>query len=111
MVHSVRGYRVIIEACRLARKKGYELQDGILAVGNHGKVGPHRTVQEIPLNGPEDRLDAEEIDTTPPVADDDIVGKKRDSPDVIEMGMGDEDVFYLKLPLLIEDVCETSSVE
>jgi len=59
----------------------------------------------------QDRPDAEKVDPAPPVTDDNVIRKKGNSPDVVEMGMGDKNILYFELCFFIEDIGETARVK
>ena len=60
---------------------------------------------------PNDRRDAEDTNGGLSFREHNVLCKEGNSGDVVEMGMGDEDLFYLELIPEIQDVGEASCVE
>jgi hypothetical protein len=55
--------------------------------------------------------DAKNIDPTPPAPNNNVIGKKRDFPNVIHVGVGNKNSLYFQLPFLVEDMVECPRVK
>jgi hypothetical protein len=86
-------------------------QNAILNIRNGRKIRPNRTVEEIPLDRPDDRRNAENIDLVRDVANDDIVCKERNSDDMIQMGMRNKNMLDLQLSSDIQNIGKAACIK
>lgn len=82
-----------------------------MGIGNDREIGPNRSVQNMSLNGPNDRRDAKDANGGLSLSEDDVLCKKGNAHDVVEVGMRDKDVADLKLIFQIKNVGEASCIE
>ncbi len=82
-----------------------------MPVGDDRKIWPNRPIQETLSDRLNDRWDAQDIDPMLFLPKDEIVCKKRNSHDMVKVGMRDEDMRYRPLPSDVENIGEASRIE
>ena len=82
-----------------------------MGIGNNGKVGPDRAIQKTPSNRFNDRRNAHDIDPMPFSPKNEVVGKKRDSQDMIKMGVSNEDMLDFQLTLDLQGIGKAPRVK
>src|SRR5919198_5475189 len=70
----------------------FEGQDRVLGAGNFGEIGPDDPIEQMVPHGIDDVIGAVDRDRVAQVFDDDVVGQGGNATDMIEVGMGNQDV-------------------
>jgi hypothetical protein len=82
-----------------------------MSIGNDRKIRPNRTIQKIPPDRPNHRRDADNIYSMPFFSKNEIVSKKRNTQQMVKMGMSNENMFYLQLTFDIKNIGQTSRIK
>ena len=82
-----------------------------MRIWNGREIRPDRAIQKTPPNRPDHRRDAQDIYPVPLFSEDKIICKKWNPQDMIEMRMGNEEIFYFRLTFHVKNIGETSRIE
>ena len=82
-----------------------------MPIGDNRKIRPNRPIQKTFSDRFDDRWNAQDIDPMLLFSKNEVVCKKWNSHDVVEVGMSDKDIFYLTLPSDVENIGEASRIK
>ena len=88
-----------------------EVQDGSMLTRDDREIRPDRTIQQTPPERLDDRRDSHDIYGMAFPRKEEVVRKKRNTHDVIKVGMGNENMPYPQLTLNVKDIRQASRIK
>lgn len=111
MIDRMRGDGVILDFYGMTGLQSDKVKNGVMAIGKNRKIRPNRAIQQTLSNRLNHRRDAQDVHPIPLFSENKIVSQKRNSHDMVEVGMGNEDVLDLQLGFDIQNIGEATRIK
>jgi hypothetical protein len=111
MIDRMWGDGVIFDFYGMIGLQSDKVKNALMAIREDRKIRPNRAIQQTLSNRLNHRRDTQDVHPIPLFSENKIISKKRNSHDMVEVGMGNEDVLDLQLSFDIQNIGKTSRIK